>query len=1827
MADQNPQQAPAFDMNALMNGTQQSAAAQPAAAPPVAAQPSAPTNGSAPAFDMNALVSGQGDPTVTAKPEQHYTVPASANAGTISATPGWKQFEDRVVNMFRYANPNWRPNIQPEDREANQSGDMQLVRMQELLSPEERKNNPEAEVGLSALSGMTTPTNLAVMLGTAGFGSVKALSLVGRAIALGFSGQQAWDAIKGSKELQAAWKSGDELRTRRAFANVLISAAFAGAAAHGGITGGTETGGPTQYEQALKDRVTAGLDPSQPLSPEARQAADQIRRGFGAYDAKTQDIQNDTVPAAVAATNVPSTILGPKNKIRPSTVTTAGVEAPVNAEQRAALEGQKPSLTTRVASHLAGNALTDADAKDKAELATRDAATTQAVSTLGQRAEDLGARYQSTLDGTPLPDAKAGTQERSRFETIDEMWQHLQNLVQNNTWKKGDSISAREQAEWQDAVNRATDTYKYGIDEHNRRVDEYNQNLPEGAEPMEREQYNLADANLPEQPVTLEQLKSDVQTEKANAKSKDPAVREEARTKGLKKANDALDRWMKDHSDEISQDEWNSAKQTWAMSERYKEIAMQMRGALSNGSVNGRTLRNVETIFNNRQLRERGEVDAFKNLLGPEAYKNWQDVAGLFDTVRDPRLPREQQSWGQYALELAISAGVTGGFHLTTGLGVGPALRIIAGEVLNRAMFDPEFGSTLKSMADWLKSRPSAMAATVADIPASIRERLDSIGRAYERAKISREEGSAGAAIAPNKVGGTQTPKFGRVGLGGGTPDEQLQAHNENGGSTFDASGKNLNGADKYSVGSYPDRAETHPTLDASTLQNFRDKNADLLNQPDHAVGTWKDGDKHVLDVSRLYGDRQQAIQAGRAANQKSIYHLGTGELVDTQGTGEVPGSVKDVVGKYNQSVGKPEVQDIKTPVNPHLANAIADAYDNLKHDPKNPKVKAAYNALIKETVAQWKALEKQGYRLEVKSEDPYGLNSDTPAYDEMRDDVKNNKRIKVWDGGKPPADHPLSGVDPETGVTYNTLFRAVHDIMGHVAGENDFTQQGEENAYQRHAQSYSKEAIPALTTETRGQTSHFFNNERVRKGGTPDFVDQRAALLPERFYAHPETMEMHHWSNAPDLTETNPEFMGSGKAGREMARSKEPGFLKRTNFALEGYREPAVQGQKFHYVASANPLDYYNAEEDADGIWQKAYQEGGPTAAENAVRDAGYKGYRVGNEVASFGKVPVKSAGVELSPNASGESAASQEAINRLAAEKAQGIKRVKVLRDGREVPLIGPDAVDLTAGPGETIVKRFADGHEEIQDQGQGARYSPRDPQAEALKKMSATNDNDWMGQARAKLGPDASISQVAMEAARLKTAAGATATAAPSLEASEIATRRPTSTRVQKTNAAGQYADMAGVQAASEDQPGGGTKLGYAQKLARTVSKYSGLSFTDAELKNPKAVMEKFVNHLTDNLVALHDAMPEQMREIARQWYNTAHQMSKSLAQKYGVSHEQAAGVLAALSPQNAWDNNVALGERLLDTYKNRQNFEFSPKMEAATAKVKQGQLSKAGRGILRDIQGKTLADIANQRMPERLQKKWGAKAETKWANVKAAQQGMWVRLYDEAHNSPENAMFHPSGEVIGVSPSNRSWIGLDHIAKAIRIINDGSVENINDVMGDGNKIRNFYNNIINPDSANGHVTVDTHAVGAAHFQPFSGDDAEVQHNFGNTPKGIPGAPKHAATGMRGTYPLYAEAYRRAAKRLGLKPRELQSITWEGIRSLMGDDKKTPELKSLARDVWQKVQDRELTIKQAREMIMEQAGGFSKPSWMSDEQWDEATGAGFNPETFAAAGGGSK
>jgi hypothetical protein len=86
-----------------------------------------------------------------------------------------------------------------------------------------------------------------------------------------------------------------------------------------------------------------------------------------------------------------------------------------------------------------------------------------------------------------------------------------------------------------------------------------------------------------------------------------------------------------------------------------------------------------------------------------------------------------------------------------------------------------------------------------------------------------------------------------------------------------------------------------------------------------------------------------------------------------------------------------------------------------------------------------------------------------------------------------------------------------------------------------------------------------------------------------------------------------------------------EAGFQKRTNFGTDGYKEPAVQGKPYHYVADLEKSKYYDAKADPQGIWKKGFDEGGATGAEKAVRDAGFHGYRSGNEVASFEKVKVR--------------------------------------------------------------------------------------------------------------------------------------------------------------------------------------------------------------------------------------------------------------------------------------------------------------------------------------------------------------------------------------------------------------------------------------------------------------------------------------------------------------------------------------------------------------------------------------------------------------------------
>ncbi len=316
--------------------------------------------------------------------------------------------------------------------------------------------------------------------------------------------------------------------------------------------------------------------------------------------------------------------------------------------------------------------------------------------------------------------------------------------------------------------------------------------------------------------------------------------------------------------------------------------------------------------------------------------------------------------------------------------------------------------------------------------------------------------------------------------------------------------------------------------------------------------------------------------------------------------------------------------------------------------------------------------------------------------------------------------------------------------------------------------------------------------------------------------------------------------------------------------------------------------------------------------------------------------------------------------------------------------------------------------------------------------------------------------------------------------------------------------------------------------------------------------KGSTDQIASHVIDrmrqNLDYLVSLVPKDKVKEWAHWYEGAHKFAHDFGQKYGLDDAAAAGVIAALSPQKPWDENVYFADRVLDIVKNHAHDKWDAAMEAKGKELaaRNPNVKKA----LAVIEGERLDQLENP-----------------------AAKALWVRTYNEAH---EDRTFHralPNGTLDGImktatgAPDHASWGTLAQVANAIMAIDSkGDPAVISKLLGERHKVRSFYNNIIAPDDPNGDVTVDTHAVGAAWLWPTTGIVPMVWHDLqtnpgseGNDPqrpKNWVAAKGSAIAGIRGTYPLYADAYRLAAKDLGLKPREVQSVAWEMKQRLFSD-----------------------------------------------------------------------
>ncbi len=288
----------------------------------------------------------------------------------------------------------------------------------------------------------------------------------------------------------------------------------------------------------------------------------------------------------------------------------------------------------------------------------------------------------------------------------------------------------------------------------------------------------------------------------------------------------------------------------------------------------------------------------------------------------------------------------------------------------------------------------------------------------------------------------------------------------------------------------------------------------------------------------------------------------------------------------------------------------------------------------------------------------------------------------------------------------------------------------------------------------------------------------------------------------------------------------------------------------------------------------------------------------------------------------------------------------------------------------------------------------------------------------------------------------------------------------------------------------------------------------AYTPSRKRNPEARAQDYIDILRGNLEYLIKEAPDDFVGRSGNWYKGANALANDISNAYGVPIEASGAVLARLSPGMDWLQNVEQADRLVDIWRNQQK-------------------TPAPGGKFKGVMLEELTDSKDK--------------------------AQWIREYDETVTddpsyyglTPEGALTDIQMTKAGDKPKSLMWQSKDNLSRAVEMLEDPSIENISRNMGlSGHKIRNFYNNIVDPFNPRD-VTIDTHAVSAAQMRPYSQKGIPVGHAFGGG--AIPGVVGGSSkSGMAsGTYGLYADAYRQAAENMGLLPQSLQSPTWELIR----------------------------------------------------------------------------
>lgn len=352
---------------------------------------------------------------------------------------------------------------------------------------------------------------------------------------------------------------------------------------------------------------------------------------------------------------------------------------------------------------------------------------------------------------------------------------------------------------------------------------------------------------------------------------------------------------------------------------------------------------------------------------------------------------------------------------------------------------------------------------------------------------------------------------------------------------------------------------------------------------------------------------------------------------------------------------------------------------------------------------------------------------------------------------------------------------------------------------------------------------------------------------------------------------------------------------------------------------------------------------------------------------------------------------------------------------------------------------------------------------------------------------------------------------------------------------SSAATGFATGAGV---SVPYPFSVEKEGAAFLKAQEEAK--GKKADSAEVKAYYAEAANFARFLRDSisdlLLGAYDALGAKFIERTKVWYEGANRIANNLADRYNLTLEQTAAVIASLSPQTEWFDNLSRAERVIHIMQRQRNVVITKEMhDKVIDYLKTDKDESAGSQLMREMFVK-YGEVSIQQLMDK-------KAE--WREIAS-----YVRILDAAVNSQSVYEYDPNGQRVGVIRDKLTWGSSLEIAKALAVIVDGSQQSISDSLGNANKVRNFYNNIASPDSVYDFVTVDTHAGSSIFMYPLGGGEA--------------GSIKLFSDGKTLIYSIASDAYTIAANKVGLTPNRLQSVIWEAARITFNDKPRKAEIR---------------------------------------------------------------